>query len=34
MLYVMSEHGVTYVWFGCADNLYTTCNGRDQDVRV
>jgi len=34
MFYVMFEHGVTYVWVGCAGNVFTTCNGRDQDERA
>ena len=33
MLCVMFEHGVTYVRAGCADDVFTTCNGRDQDER-
>ena len=34
MFYVIFEHGMTYVWFGCVDNVQPTCNGRDQDERV
>jgi len=34
MFYVIFEHGMTYVWFGCAGNVFTTCNGRDQDKRA
>ena len=34
MFYVIFEHGVTYVWVGCAGNVKTTCNGRDQDERA
>jgi len=30
----MFEHGVTYVRVGRADDVFTTCNGRDQDERV
>jgi len=30
----MFEHGVTYVRVGCADDVFTTCNRRDQDERV
>ena len=25
---------MTYVWFGRACNVFTTCNGRDQDERA
>ena len=25
---------MTYVWFGCAGNVFTTCNGRDQVKRA
>ena len=34
MFYVMFELGMTYVWFGRACNVFTTCNGRDQDERA
>ena len=34
MFYVIFEHGMTYVWFGCAGNVFTTCNGRDQKTSV
>ena len=34
MLCVMFEHGVTYVRVGCADDVFTTCNRRDQDERI
>ena len=34
MFYVIFEHGMTYVWFGCAANVFTTCNGRGQDKRA
>jgi len=34
MFYVIFEHGMTYVWFGCADNVQPTCNGRGQDERI
>ena len=34
MLCVMFEHGATYVRVGCADDVFTTCNGRGQDERV
>jgi len=33
MFYVIFEHGMIYVWFGCAGNVFTTCNGRGQDKR-
>jgi len=34
MFYVIFEHGMTYVWFGCVDNVQPTCNGRGQGERV
>jgi len=34
MLCVMFVHCVTYVRIGCADDVFTTCNGRGQDERV
>ena len=34
MFYVIFEHGMTYVWFGYAGNVFTTCNGRDQVKRA
>jgi len=31
MLIVVLEHDVEYARVGCADNVWTTCNGHDQD---
>jgi len=31
---MMFEHDVTSVWVGCADNVFSTRNGRGQDKRV
>ena len=31
---MMFEHDVTYVWVGCAENVWTTCNGHGQGERV
>ena len=31
---MMFEHDVIYMWVGCADNVFSTRNGHDQDKRV
>ena len=34
MLYVMFEHGVTYVGSGCANDVWTTCDWLDDHESV
>ena len=31
---MMFEHDVTYMWVGCADNVFSTRNGRGQGERL